>query len=117
MKVDLTYLKNMSAGNKELVLEMIGIFKNQVDEFVSDMYSLYKEGSYEQLGRLAHKAKSSISIMGLNELAKELKSFELKAKAGEQVEDYPAFIKRFELETADAVKELNDVSNNLENYF
>ncbi len=33
MKTDLSYLKEMSGGNKELVLEMITIFRDQVAEF------------------------------------------------------------------------------------
>ena len=69
MKIDLTYLKNMSAGNRDLVLEMIEIFKNQIDEFTNGMDEHYSKKEYELLGRLAHKAKSSISIMGLNDLA------------------------------------------------
>lgn len=117
MKTDLTYLRNMSAGNKELVVEMITIFKNQVDEFVHDMNKLYDEQEFEKLGKLAHKAKSSISIMGLNDLAAELKSFELMAKAGVDIEKYPAFISRFTTETSEAVAELEEVVENIDIYF
>jgi HPt (histidine-containing phosphotransfer) domain-containing protein len=116
MKIDLTYLRNMSAGNKDLILEMIGIFKSQVAEFTDDMDRLFHEKEYEQLGRLAHKAKSSISIMGLNDLAVELKSFETLAKAGEQVEKYPTFIERFKKETNEALEELDEVTKNIDIY-
>lgn len=117
MKTDLTYLKNMSAGNKDLVLEMINIFKNQVEEFTTDMEDLYNKKEYEKLGKLAHKAKSSISIMGLNNLAQDLKTFENIAKAGIDEEKYPGFINRFKEETAEAVSELEEVSANLDIYF
>jgi len=116
MKTDLTYLKNMSAGNKDLVLEMIGIFKRQVLEFGDDMGRFYEKKEFENLGRLAHKAKSSISIMGLDELAKDLKVFENIAKAGTDVEQYPKFIEKFKTETAEAVVELDEVANNLDIY-
>ncbi len=116
MKVDLTYLKNMSAGNKDLVLEMIGIFKSQVEEFATDMDKHLENKEYELLGRLAHKAKSSISIMGLNDLAVELKSFENLAKAGEKTDTYADFIARFKQETAEAVEELDEVANNIDIY-
>lgn len=117
MKTDLTYLKNMSAGNKELVIEMIGIFKQQVEEFVVEMTQLNDNKQYIELGKLAHKAKSSISIMGLNELAIELKNFENDAKAGIGTEKYPAFIAHFREETSEAVVELDEVSNNIDIYF
>jgi HPt (histidine-containing phosphotransfer) domain-containing protein len=116
MKIDLTYLKNMSAGNKDLILEMIGIFKSQVVEFNQSMDEYYANKQYELLGRLAHKAKSSISIMGLNELAIELKNFENLAKEGLDVEKYPVFIKKFKNDTAEAIEELDEVVRNIDIY-
>jgi HPt (histidine-containing phosphotransfer) domain-containing protein len=116
MKVDLTYLKNMSNGNKDLILEMIGIFKSQVSEFSQDMDEYFRSNQFELLGRLAHKAKSSISIMGLNDLAMELKTFEILAKEGRETEKFPAFIDFFKQETADAVEELDEVAKNLDIY-
>lgn len=117
MKTDLTYLKNMSAGNKDLVLEMIEIFKNQVDEFSFDMDKFLRDKEYEKLGKLAHKAKSSISIMGLNDLATDLKTLETIAKAGTDIEKYPYFIAKFKEETAEAIIELNEITQNLDIYF
>jgi HPt (histidine-containing phosphotransfer) domain-containing protein len=116
MKTDLTYLKNMSAGNKELVLEMIEIFKQQVGEFTEQMNDLYQKNDFENLGKLAHKAKSSISIMGLHELAKDLKTFENIAKAGIETEKYPYFIAQFRDETSEAVAELDQVASNIDIY-
>ncbi len=117
MKTDLTYLKNMAAGNKELVIEMITIFKNQVEEFNEEMTLLFDKGEYELLGKLAHKAKSSISIMGLHELALDLKALENMAKAGIDSEKYPVFINRFKEETNEAVAELDEILTNIDIYF
>jgi HPt (histidine-containing phosphotransfer) domain-containing protein len=117
MKTDLTYLRNMSGGNKDLILEMIGIFKTQVVEFNEGMDNYYKNKEFENLGRLAHKAKSSISIMGLSELALDLKDLENLAKAGEEVEKYPYYISKFKKETHEAIEELDEVAKNLDIYF
>lgn len=116
MKVDLSYLKNMSAGNKDLILEMIGLFKTQIDEFSQEMDELYEKKEYESLGRLAHKAKSSISIMGLDKLSVELKNFENLAKTGENVEEYPKFIASFKKQTSEALDELDEVVKNIDIY-
>ena len=117
MKIDLTYLRNMSAGNKDLVIEMIGIFNNQIKEFVSEMEANYASGEFEKLGKLAHKAKSSISIMGLHDLAADLKILETIAKQGIETEKYRGYIDRFTAETSEAVIELNEVKENLDIYF
>ena len=45
MKIDLSYLREMSGGNKELILEMISIFTTQVKEFGSEMDQLLTKQS------------------------------------------------------------------------
>jgi len=117
MKIDLSYLREMAGGNKELVLEMISIFKNQVVEFSDGMEDLLQNKEYELLGKLAHKAKSSVSIMGLEALADQLKELELSARDGEKVDSYPKIVAAFKQETAEAVRELDQVIKNLELYF
>ncbi len=116
MKVDLSYLQEMSAGNQSLIREMITIFCEQVDEFSKGMEEHIEKQEYELLGKLAHKAKSSISIMGLSDLAGELKSLELMARSGKDPEKYILIVERFKKETSEAVHELNQVIENPEMY-
>jgi len=115
--IDLSYLREMSGGNKELVLEMISIFSSQVKEFGNEMDQLLNNKQYELLGKLAHKAKSSVSIMGLNDLAVRLKELETAANEGKNIEAYSVIVDNFKKTTGEAVKELTIVSQNLELYF
>jgi HPt (histidine-containing phosphotransfer) domain-containing protein len=117
MKTDLSYLRDMSGGNQELVLEMINIFKDQVVEFSREMDQHLEKKEYELLGKLAHKAKSSVSIMGLQDLAVELKNLENLTREGKKVQSYAGIISRFKQVTSEAIEELNVVSNNIELYF
>jgi HPt (histidine-containing phosphotransfer) domain-containing protein len=107
----------MSGGNKELILEMISIFSTQVKDFGSEMDELLSEKKYEQLGKLAHKAKSSVSIMGLNDLAQRLKDLENSAAQQKNIDSYAPIIDSFKNKTLEAVKELEIVAENLELYF
>jgi HPt (histidine-containing phosphotransfer) domain-containing protein len=116
MKTDLTYLREMSGGNLDLVREMITIFIGQVGEFSEEMDRHLVKKEYELLGKLAHKAKSSISIMGLNDLARDLKNLEIMAKEGREPAKYPGMVSRFKEETRMAVDELNEVLKNLDTY-
>ena len=117
MKTDLSYLQEMSGGNRELVIEMINIFKSQVVEFASDMEEHLKRNEFELLGKLAHKAKSSVSIMGLNDLAKDLKTLENLAKEGKDPELYPGLVHNFKHTTSEAIEELNVIQKNIQHYF
>jgi HPt (histidine-containing phosphotransfer) domain-containing protein len=61
---------------------------------------------------LAHKAKSSVAIMGMSDLATILKTLELQAKEGKELEKYQSYIDRFRTDTAEAIKELDDLVTN-----
>ena len=113
MSVDLTYLEKMSGGDSELIQEMIGIFKEQVLEFKIQMSDMLEEQNWKGLGKLAHKAKSSVSIMGMDDLAKDLKTLELITEEEKDPEIYSQYVNRFILECENAVGELDNMINNL----
>lgn len=111
--INTEYLESVSGGDKEIIIELVGLFKEQVVETIVEMRSLHEKGDYNALGQLSHKAKSSVAIMGMSELATMLKTFELQAKAGLDIEKYKSYITRFEEETGFAVTELDNLINNL----
>lgn len=92
---DLTYLESVSMGSNELIVEMIQIFIDQLPEFTEGLAVHLKNGDYLALGALAHKAKSSVAVMGMDALAADLKTLELSAKAGIKPESYPVLVDRF----------------------
>jgi len=111
--VDISYIEEICGGSSELITEMIDIFREQVSEFNIQMQQLYEDKKYYDLGLLAHKAKSSISIMGMNDLAGKLKELELNAKEGIKTETYGDFIIDFKNQTSEAVKELDSYLESL----
>ena len=111
--VNLSYLIEMSEGDNTIIKEMIDIFKTQVDEFKTEMDQLFNNSEWLHLGMLAHKAKSSIAIMGMEKLAVELKELEILAKRGEKTETYKMYIESFNLQCDLALKELKEVYKSL----
>jgi HPt (histidine-containing phosphotransfer) domain-containing protein len=85
------------------------MFKEQVVEFHNEMKLFLEQKNYLSLGMLAHKAKSSVAIMGMSDLATILKTLELQAKEGKEIEKYQSYIDRFKNDTTEAVKELDDL--------
>ncbi|TSA37737.1 MAG: Hpt domain-containing protein [Porphyromonadaceae bacterium] len=92
---DLTYLESMSPDSNELILEMLQIFIDQLPEFTEGLTEHLKNRDYMALGALAHKAKSSVAVMGMDSLAADLKTLEISAKAGIDQELYPILVNRF----------------------
>jgi|WetSurMetagenome_2_1015567.scaffolds.fasta_scaffold52025_3 HPt (histidine-containing phosphotransfer) domain-containing protein len=110
---DLTYLNQVSGGEPRFIKEMIKIFNEQVPEFISNMEKFLSEKNYLELGREAHKAKSSVIIVGMNDLGTKMKELQLLTEKSENTEKYPDFINDFKIQCLAAVKELEEYSNQL----
>lgn len=104
------YLEMVTGGDAGILSDLVDIFKVQADEFSEEMDKLFKAGDFPGLGLLAHKAKSSVAIMGMDDLAAMLKNFELEAKSGENKEKYGDYITRFNSDIKIAILELDHYS-------
>jgi HPt (histidine-containing phosphotransfer) domain-containing protein len=113
MITDLTYLKGMSGGSSDIIKEMIGIFIEQTQEYIVDMQKHLDEKDYLSLGKLSHKAKSSVAIMGMNDLAADLKTLELLTKDSKDIETYQGYVDKFITQCKAAISELNEIQGNL----
>ncbi len=111
--INVDYIEEVCGGSKEIIKEMVDIFRQQIPEFCNEMKSLLDSGQNYNLGLLAHKAKSSVAIMGMQDLADKLKELEHKAKKGEEAESYSEYIEAFKRDTSLALKELDDYIKNI----
>jgi len=110
--INTEYLDSVSGGDHEIIKEIVSMFREQVVEMYNEMKTLLADKNYSSLGMLAHKAKSSVAIMGMNDMAEILKTFESEAREGKNSELYESYISRFRDDTEAAVKELDDLVNN-----
>jgi len=113
MRVDITYLEDTSNGDINLMIEMINIFSEQIIEIHEEMLKLLDTQEWIKLGKLAHKMKGTVSIIGMLDLATELKRFELLTVDNKETEKYADYVNRFIFETQEAEKELQEIAENL----
>lgn len=113
--INTEYLDSVSGGDPDIICELVNLFKEQAAEISGEMKMLFDAKNYKLLGLLAHKAKSSVSIMGMNDLAIMLKAFELQAREEKEPHLYESYIDRFRIETSEAITELEDLSSKLLN--
>jgi HPt (histidine-containing phosphotransfer) domain-containing protein len=106
---NLNYLQNITGGDTETIRELIQLFIEQIPEFTGNLRKHLEEGQYLELGREAHKAKSSVMIMGMDDLGWDLKALQLATIAGTKVETYGSYVDRFEKECTLAIEELQQV--------
>ncbi len=96
----------MSGGDSKFIREMIGLFREQIDEYKLIMPELLQKKKYDDLSKVAHKAKSSVAVMGMAEVAEILKELEILAQGGTEVEKYGSMIDEFLEQSQLALKEL-----------
>ncbi len=111
--INLDYLHSMSGGMNELIIEMIDLFRDQIPEFLERMKKALNDKNWSELSEAAHKAKSSINIMGMDDLGNELNELEMKAKEAKATDTYSETVSRFEKVTNEALVELDEIVKKL----
>ncbi len=108
MITDLNYLKSMSGGDDKFIQEMIELFREQIEEYKKDMPALLQKKDYNNLSKMAHKAKSSVAVMGMSQVAELLKELEILAHDGKEVDRYEPMVQNFFHQCQLAIEELDN---------
>ena len=98
----------MSGGDAAFIREMIDLFREQVNEYKELMPELLRKKDYDNLSKLAHKAKSSVAVMGMKHVSEQLKDLEILANKGEEVDRYESLVNEFLQQSELAVLELEN---------
>ena len=107
MITDLNYLKTMSGGDSKFIREMIDLFREQIEEYKIIMPELLEKKDYDGLSKIAHKAKSSVAVMGMSQVSELLKELEILTNEEREVERYETLINHFLEQSEMAVIELD----------
>ena len=79
--IDLSYLEGIAEGDKDIIKELVEIFLDQMPEFTEGFDESMRDKDWVKVAAIAHKAKSSVMSMGMEELGNiDLKNMELLAK-------------------------------------
>ncbi len=105
---DLSYLEEMSGGSVEIIQEMLKLFVQQLPEATANLNHFYNSKDWHNLAETAHSLKSSLKIIGVDNLASSIERLEQMAKNSESVEKYSSIIEEFEIGSVAAVGELRE---------
>ena len=107
MITDLTYLKSLANDDESFIRDMINIFKEQIEEYKIQMPELLVNSDYNSLSKMAHKAKSSVAVMGMAAEAEKLKELEALARNSKETERYEEMVRHFLRKSGEAIAELD----------
>lgn len=89
---DLSYLNQIFQGNKDMINNIIRLFLDQVPEYISEMVDCVERKDLLSLHPLAHKAKSSIAMLGLKNMETNILQIEQDSKHNRNVEALPSLV-------------------------
>ena len=107
--IDLAYLQEISNNDSNFIDELITMFLEQIPQYQESLNGLYNAKDWYNLGRMAHKAKSAVLMMGMKSLAEDLKNLEENAKQGKNIDGYNEIIFKFVRDSNLAIKELKEI--------
>jgi CheY-like chemotaxis protein len=77
---DLTIVQSVSGGDKAFIRKMILLFIETVPQNLLELNTALKTQNWEQVGKLAHKLKSTVDSMGIKSIHADIRSVEANAK-------------------------------------
>lgn len=105
-RTNLDYLKNITDNDSTSMREIIELFIEQVPQSIDNMHKYLGEKRYVELAKEAHKAKSSVEIVGMSDLGQALKTLQQSILDQKDQQTYYPIIWRFEKECLEAIEEL-----------
>jgi tRNA U34 2-thiouridine synthase MnmA/TrmU len=110
MKIcNLTYLKSLSPGNPEFIVEIINLFVKQVPLSIEEINKSLAKADWSTIQYHAHKIASQFDCMGIQkEFKDDIYKIEEYAKLKENVHLIPCLLIKVEETLKVTYKELNE---------
>jgi CheY-like chemotaxis protein/anti-sigma regulatory factor (Ser/Thr protein kinase) len=89
---DLTMVQSVSGGDEGFIKKMVALFIETVPQNMQDLKNALQAENWEQVGKTAHKLKSTIDSMGIKSIRQEIRAVESNAKQMESLTEIPALV-------------------------
>lgn len=81
LTVDLTFLNEISDGDQEFITDVLQTFLEEMPKDMSQLRTAIEAQNIKDIGKLAHKTKSTLQTLGLHELREMAYAIEQSAKS------------------------------------
>jgi HPt (histidine-containing phosphotransfer) domain-containing protein len=89
---DLSMVHSVSGGDEGFIKKMVALFIETVPQNVNDLKKALQEENWDQVGKTAHKLKSTVDSMGIKSIRQEIRTVEANAKQKQSLEEIPALV-------------------------
>ena len=89
---DLSMVQSVSGGDETFIRKMVTLFIETVPQNIVDLQAALTAENWEQVGKTAHKLKSTIDSMGIKSLRQDIRTVEANARQKESLQDVPPLV-------------------------
>jgi HPt (histidine-containing phosphotransfer) domain-containing protein len=93
---DLTMVQSVSGGDEGFIKKMVALFIETVPQNVQELNKGLEAENWDQVGKMAHKLKSTVDSMGIHSIRQDIRTVESNAKHKESLDQIPQLVKRIE---------------------
>ena len=80
-KIDLSYLRDVSSGSNEFMIEMIELFLQQTPAYFEQLNQFISEENWTRVAEIAHKIKPTLAFMGADAAKDSMAEIEGNARS------------------------------------
>jgi CheY-like chemotaxis protein len=91
-RYDLSMVEAISGGDKDFIVKMLCLFLETVPPSLREMHSYTDKREWLKVSKVAHKLKSTIDSMGINELMQTIREVESNGKTGVNTGALPSLV-------------------------
>jgi PAS domain S-box-containing protein len=91
---DLTMVRSVSGGDENFEKRMVQLFLDTMPASLKELQQAVDNQKWDMVGKLAHKMKSTIDSLGINELKQDIRTIEANGKKSENTDAVPALVQR-----------------------
>lgn len=109
LRYDLSYLNQVFQGNREMINNIINLFIQQVPDYIQEMEECVRKNEPLSLHPLAHKAKSSISMLGIRDMETDILQIEQDSKHLRNLDRLPTLVANVKRNYQEVFEQLKQV--------
>jgi PAS domain S-box-containing protein len=84
---DLSMVQSVSGGDENFIRKMVALFIETVPQNMQDLKNALQQENWDQVGKTAHKLKSTIDSMGIKSIRQEIRTVEANARQKESLDE------------------------------
>lgn len=88
--INLSILEEFADGDNEFMVDILSVYAGETPNAIDKIKAYTSEADWESLRKVVHKLKSSVAMLGMEELSSTIAVMEANIKGNENLDTLPS---------------------------